>query len=157
MCKQSLKGSGWQIARKTAGGGQTFITILIVDSDLGFVFWLGHALDAAGYFSLPAKSIPDASELLRLLNREVDLLVLNCSLFGAADLIGSLRRSQPHLKVLAAGDPGEPVSDVHGVDLTENKPAAPDETSARRWLQSIRRLLGSETPTQNAGGFGIRS
>lgn len=133
------------------------ITILIVDSDLGFVFWLGHTLDSAGYFSLPAKSIPDAVELLRLLNRDIDLLIVNCSLFGAADLIGSLRRAQPTLKVLAACDPGDSAKDVSGVDFIEEKPLAPDDEAARRWMDSVRRTLGTDTPASNVGSSGMLS
>jgi hypothetical protein len=39
-------------------------TVLLVDSDLGSVFWLGHALDSAGYEALPAKVFQDAIALL---------------------------------------------------------------------------------------------
>ena len=130
------------------------ITILIVDSDLGFVFWLGHTLDAAGYFSLPAKSIPDAVELLRLLNRTLDLLIVNCALFGAADFIGSLRRTQPNIKVLAACDPADSARDIPGVDFVEEKPLAPDQEADQRWMDSVRRTLEKGTPTRNVGSSG---
>ena len=39
-------------------------TILIVDSDLGFVFWLGRALHDAGYEALPAKDVPEATAII---------------------------------------------------------------------------------------------
>src|SRR5260370_6183096 len=46
-------------------------TVLIVDRELGFVFWLSQALDEAGYRAFPAKSIPDANNLLLELNIEI--------------------------------------------------------------------------------------
>ena len=39
-------------------------SILIVDSDLGFVFWLGRALHDAGYEALPAKDVPEATAII---------------------------------------------------------------------------------------------
>jgi hypothetical protein len=37
------------------------VTVLIIDNDLGFMFWLGQILSEAGYAVLPAKSAPEAS------------------------------------------------------------------------------------------------
>src|SRR5882724_4454329 len=58
-------------------------SVLIVDRDLGFVFWLGRALDDAGYQALPAKGIGDATELLGHMNLEIDLLIVSPSMPGA--------------------------------------------------------------------------
>ena len=51
-------------------------TVLVIDSDLGFVFWLGRGLDQAGYPSFPAKSVPNAKTLLNELKIAVDLGML---------------------------------------------------------------------------------
>ena len=56
--------------------------ILIVDNDLGFVFWLCQALDAAGYETLPAKGVPEAVALLDELEVWVDVLMVRRTLPG---------------------------------------------------------------------------
>ncbi|HKE24889.1 MAG TPA: hypothetical protein VKB88_21150 [Bryobacteraceae bacterium] len=38
--------------------------VLIIDGDLGFVFWLGKLLADAGYQALPAKGFSEANALL---------------------------------------------------------------------------------------------
>ena len=42
--------------------------ILIVDPDLGFLFWLGHTLSTAGYAALPAKGMREACGLVTQLS-----------------------------------------------------------------------------------------
>src|SRR5579862_1947430 len=64
-------------------GESTLKTVLILDDDLRFGFWLGHLLDAATVYSaLPARSVPDATLLVRQLNLKVDVLVINLALTG---------------------------------------------------------------------------
>ena len=76
--------------------------VLIVDSDIGFIFWLAKLLVEENYQPWPACSVLDATSLM---NRRrlvpLDLLVVNPSVQGAAHLIESIRKKQPDLKVLA--------------------------------------------------------
>ena len=37
------------------------VTVLIIDNDLGFIFWLGQILNDVGYAALPAKLRPKRS------------------------------------------------------------------------------------------------
>ena len=78
--------------------------VLIVDNDLGFIFWLGAALVGAGYRPWPACSPSDA---ISVANRKplsrLHLLVVNASLPGVSKLIAHLRRTQAHLRVSALG------------------------------------------------------
>src|ERR1700681_144903 len=95
-------------------------TVLIVDPELGFVFWLGQALDRAGYQALPARNCEDATELLKQLNVEIHLLIVGHSVMGAAAFAEALRHSQGHLKVIAViGDGEEPVSPFPGADASQ--------------------------------------
>src|SRR5690348_14824248 len=73
-------------------------TVLIADRDLGFVFWLGQALGAVGYQSLPAITVPQAAALAERF--PVDVLVANPSLPDMLAFIKSLYRAQGHLKVI---------------------------------------------------------
>jgi hypothetical protein len=70
------------------------VTVLIIDNDLGFMFWLGQILNEAGYAVLPAKSASEAVELMSENNIEADLLIINPSLPGVVRLVGELRPLQ---------------------------------------------------------------
>ncbi|MBZ5624469.1 MAG: response regulator [Acidobacteriia bacterium] len=117
-------------------------TVLIVDRELGFVFWLGQALDRAGYEALPAKSIADASDLLGQLKLEIDLLIVSQSLGGAREFAATLRRSQGHLKVLALiGEQEEPDSAFPEADAFERRLSNLDDASRLEWLETVQNVL----------------
>lgn len=83
-------------------------TVLVVDNDLGFLFWLGKTLETAGYNVVPAVSIPKAHSLLSALTLVPDLLIISPTFLGGADLIAILRRDWPGLRVVAAVDEDTP-------------------------------------------------
>src|ERR1700687_4957703 len=113
-------------------------TVLIVDPELGFVFWLGQALDRAGYQALPAKSCEDAAELLKQLNVEIHLLIVGHSLAGAVAFADALRDSQGHLKVISViGDGDEPGSAFPGADASQLMLSGVDEGSKTEWRETI--------------------
>jgi DNA-binding NtrC family response regulator len=117
-------------------------TVLIVDRDLGFVFWLGQVLDRAGYRALPAKSCEDAAELLGRLNLEIHLLIVDGSLAGAGELADGLRSRQGHLKVIALiGEGEERISAFPGADASHRIGSSSDATSEREWLETIEGVL----------------
>ncbi len=122
-------------------------TILIVDRELGFVFWLGQTLDAVGYDAFPAKDIVDARKLLGELNIEIDLLIVNSSLAGAAEFTDAVRRSQGHLKVIAVSGEGDDPSSAAfpGADASQPKPNLTDQAVEIEWLQTIQRVLQPNT------------
>ena len=79
--------------------------ILIVDNDLGFVFWLCHVLDAAGYETVPARGVREAMAALEELDLWVDLLMVRGNLPGADGFATELRSSQKgQLKTIALID-----------------------------------------------------
>jgi len=122
--------------------------VLIVDSELGFVFWLGQTLDKAGYQVFPAKSIPDASRLLLEANIEIDLLIVSPSTPGAPEFAADLRRSQGHLKLIALiGHEEDPAARLPGMDASQRKPLSIDEASRKEWLETIQRLFDNDTAT----------
>lgn len=113
------------------------IKILLVDSDLGFTFWLGQLLDQAGYEAFPAKSVADAIQLLDQLKFQIDLLVLNPALEGAASFASVLRQSQPHIKIVAVHDP-ELTGHWPEMDASHAKTQHSDEVTRGEWLNFIR-------------------
>jgi len=127
-------------------------TVLILDDELGFVFWLGHLLDAAGYSALPAKSVPDAAMLIMQLDLRVDVLVINLALAGAADFIGAMHRSQVDVKVIGVlNDPAE-AAHVPRVNAVQLKASRLSEAEKLGWLECIQRVLaGGGAPAHQAG------
>jgi response regulator RpfG family c-di-GMP phosphodiesterase len=113
------------------------INILLVDSDLGFTFWLGQLLDQAGYEAFPAKSVADAIQLLDQLKFQINLLVLNPALEGAASFASVLRRSQPHIRIVAVHDP-ELTCNLPEMDASHPKTSHADEEARGDWLNFIR-------------------
>ena len=91
-------------------------TVLILDTEVAFAFWLGQALIQAGYDAFPANSCEDATELLSRLNVGIDLLVLNFRLGGARDFAAALRRS-PGAQLVAHGIRRSRQRDLSGAQL----------------------------------------
>ncbi|HXK01337.1 MAG TPA: hypothetical protein VMS37_02980 [Verrucomicrobiae bacterium] len=119
-------------------------TVLIVDNDLGFAFWLGHALDQAGFYALPAVSASGASKLLTELGLNADLVVINANLPDAASFIADLRLAQPALKVVTVVDDiEEPPPVFLQANLVEQKPIATDENARHDWVETIRMILST--------------
>lgn len=110
-------------------------TVLLVDRDLGYLFWLGAALDDAGYITLPAKGATEAALLIMQLDLQVDVLIIDLTLPGAEELIKGLYRSRPNLKVVA------PVSDPIEAGAMP-KPSILDDFAKFQWIRSIRGVLG---------------
>ena len=117
-------------------------TVLILDRELAFAFWLGQALIQAGYDAFPAKSCEDATQMLTELNVGIDLLVVSFGLVGARDFTTALRRSQFQLKVLATVDEEEePYAVFPEVDAVKNKPLYTLDDSTIEWVRTIESLL----------------
>ena len=114
--------------------------ILLIDRDLGFLFWLGRVLDRAGYEAFPAKSVADGVNLLRELHLTVDLLILNCSLRGASRLITTMRRAQKGLKTICL-DGENHLACLSGIDAVCPKPGEIDERSEALWVETVSRVL----------------
>jgi len=92
------------IAKPFHAGSTTTETILIIDSDLGFVFWLGQLLDQAGYQALPAKSVADASELLSHWGGSLDAVIISPNVSGSIEFAAHLRALNPNLRVISLTD-----------------------------------------------------
>lgn len=121
-------------------------TIFLVDSDLGFVFWLGQALDSAGCWALPAKDVSSAVELLTEYRLAVDILVINPFLPDAFSFISQLRLSQPALHVIAAiPTDWEKFPPLTGVDAVIRKPNHLTVLALLQWINLIRDFLAESS------------
>ena len=124
-----------------SGGRHVLKTVLIVDGDLGFAFWLGHLLDAAGYLAMPAKSIPDAAKLVVQLNLAVDVLVINLAVPGSVDFIAASQRSNSDLRVVGVLNDSVEVANIPRVHTIHFKGTVLDEQAKVDWLQCVRGVL----------------
>lgn len=116
-------------------------TVLIADHDLGFVFWLGHALDSLGYSALPAKTVPDAALLIMQLDLQVDVLLINLELEGAGDFVLALHRRYPLLKVIGIIQDSLQSPAIPGITTIQKKPVAIDSQAKIGWIHCIEGLM----------------
>lgn len=117
-------------------------TILILDDDLGFVFWLGQTLSSPEFRPFPAPSVADANRLLPMLAAGLDVLIVNLELEGALTFALDLRDRQPALRLIAALGYAPASSDApSGFDAARNKPDERDEAEQAAWQHLVRRVL----------------
>jgi hypothetical protein len=112
--------------------------ILILENDLGFIFWLGSALAAADYQPWPACTVSDAIDLVGKAAISIDMLIIDPSVSGVSKLTAALRRSQADLKVIALGAGGK--TKLPGVDAWHRKPGPAEEPvkQQQEWIEVIR-------------------
>ena len=116
--------------------------VLIIDDDLGFVFWLGQALDAAGFEAIPAKNVPDAVNLITEHQISVDLFILNASLVNAVSLLSALSRAPQATKFVAVvEDPEDTPEDLPDIHAVRAKPDRLDQHSSHEWVRFIQTLV----------------
>jgi len=115
-------------------------SILIIDDDLGFVFWLGQLFNEIGYRTIPALNPKDALALAGDLNRGVDLLVANPGLRGTAGLIRILSRVK-RPKIILIVDAAATVNPRLRGDAILDRPSGWGPVSQPEWRQKISRIL----------------
>ena len=109
-------------------------TLLVVDDDLAFVFWLGFGLEAHGLQAVPAKNATAARALLGRIEYPLKAAIVNAALPGTARLVKDLRRRQPNLKVISLGRSGAEA--LPGATSLE-RPEELDEAAKAEWLRAI--------------------
>ena len=133
-------------------------TVLAVDDDVAFLFWLARTLESTNFRVVPATDVLEAEAIMAELGLEPDLVIINPALSRGDEYIAVLRRTHPSLVVLAALEESTPDAIVRSVsaDRVERKPTgltgiAPDDaqtlhTWRAEWLYAIRMaLMGRST------------
>lgn len=113
--------------------------ILIVENDLGFIFWLGGALNAANYQPWPACRVSEANALVGKAAVPIDLLIVNPSLPGVSKLIALLRRSQAQLRVIALGTEGK--IKLPDINAWRRKPSPAEKSAKQEWLAAVKKMF----------------
>jgi hypothetical protein len=116
-------------------------TILILDDDLGFLFWLAEALGSAGYQVVGALNVAEARRLESELASMVDLLIVNPALQGAEEFVRRKRRGEKHLRVIVIEEEAGHSIIRPPADATQRRPDALEDYAAAEWLGVIRRVF----------------
>ena len=112
--------------------------VLIVNRDLGFVFWLGQLLAQSGCGSIPARNVRQAKLLLRQLDIRIDALVIDPMLGGAAGLQKSLMRANPRTHIVEVLRASRFLPVTHGCMTDRATPEA-----AESWRQMSQQFTAS--------------
>lgn len=143
--------SGFRLVWTPKAGKEDYVTILLVDSDLGFIFWLGQALDAAGYSAVPAVNVASAAELIQEHRLSVETLIIDPFLPDAFPFISHLRQLHPDLHVVAAiPDDWRSFPPLPEIDTILRKPQRLTGTSLIQWLKVIQDFFAEPSSTPDA-------
>jgi ActR/RegA family two-component response regulator len=110
-------------------------TLLLVDDDLAFVFWLAFGLEAHGLQTVPAKNSTAARALLGRIEFPLRAAIVNAALPGTARLVKDLRRRQPDLKVISLA--GATAAALAGSDAALERPSEFDDAAKAEWVRAI--------------------
>ncbi len=123
-------------------------TVLIVDDDVAFLWWLGEMFTDAGYQAVPALSCSQALAVVNGLNLNIDVLVISASLSGSIRLVRSLERPGGDLRIVLVADSNDLA--VHGLryDAILTRPSGWEPVSRPDWLRKLHTLLEGLSVTQ---------
>lgn len=116
-------------------------TVLIVDDDLGFVWWLGSMFAEIGCHAVPAVNCAQALDFVAKFELQIDLLIAKPTLSGLSQLIRSL--GKPDLKTVAIVDDTMFAPDdlVRSYDKILTRPSSREPISRREWQRKLQTLL----------------
>lgn len=133
-------------------------TVLIVDDDLGFAFWLGQALDRAGYETWPARSVTAARSLLAEVRLAVDLLVITASLPRALALATYLGRARADFKVIAVYEElSDDLKPFPKASAVHQKPQTIDTAAKVEWVRLVTGVLEGKVDVWNQADLNRKS
>jgi hypothetical protein len=118
--------------------------VLLIDKDLSFAFWLGKALDQAGYQAFPARNEPDAVELLSQISMDLGMLIVGEVRVSVEALAARWHERHKNLRIVRLiGPDDEPGPPVPGVDAEYQKPSGKKEEELVELLLAIERAFAS--------------
>ena len=122
------------------GKATTAQTILIVDEDIGFVWWLGDMLKEVGCRVLPALACGEAVLLTKQLGIEPDLIIVNPSLAGTPQMLQFFIHTKSHLQIVTTGAPSKALTASIHVGAILERPSANEPAIRGQWLEKLRKL-----------------
>lgn len=126
---------GWSVT-----GSSRAPVVLIVDKDLGFVWWLAQMFNQAGCQVVPALNSGQTDSLARDLNLKIDVIVVDPELAGVSELIKSLSSTRP-LKIVAIRNSDTRSRGAMHAHATLDRPSGWGMVSEKEWLGCVRRVV----------------
>ena len=123
--------------------------VLIVDEDLGFVWWLGQLLAEAGHQAVPALDTRQAASHIRQFNVGVDVVIVHPGTAGAANLLRTLNRTNKQLRIIAIRNPGDDASATGPAHAVLERPSGWEPISREEWLRKVRKALADAHAAPN--------
>ena len=122
-------------------------TVLIVDEDLGFLFWLGELLVEAGCQAVPAFGCLEAVSRIRQFNvKKLDAIFVNPALPGTSDMLHALGRTHGGLRIILIGSSGIDVSGMMPAHAMLEKPRSWQRISRQEWQRKVKQALNDAPP-----------
>ena len=113
--------------------------MLIVDSDLGFIFWLGVIFNEAGCDVLPAF---DAKNAISMTSEfDIDIVVMNPSLPGVREMLSALSTAERTPKIVALDDESIETIGAFQAHAILKRPSGLQQISHSEWLKRINQVL----------------
>ena len=113
-------------------------TALIVDDDVGLIFWIGEIFGKAGWNLVPALNCRQAVSLAAMWDLYIDLVVVNPALSGVSEMVETLSRVH-RPKIVIIHDPD--VEAAIPADATLDRPDIETPVSRAEWAERMRELL----------------
>ena len=111
---------------------------LIVDDDVGLIFWLGEIFGKAGWNVVPALNCRQAVSLAVMWESHIDLIVANPALDGVVEMVQTLSRVHRPKIVIIRDHNVEP--DIPA-DATIDRPDVSTSFSRAESAEQVRKLL----------------
>jgi DNA-binding NtrC family response regulator len=114
--------------------------VLIIDEDIGLVWWLGEILIEAGYRPVPALNSQEALSLSKALKLVPDVVVINPELPGVSALLRTLSRSSSP-KIVLIQDPRYIAASDIQAHAKLDRPSGWEPVSRPAWLRKMKGIL----------------
>lgn len=119
------------------GGG----TVLVVDKDIAFAWWLGEVFGDAGCYVVPALNCRQALQMVKRLRMKVDIVAGNPGLPGFSKMIRSLSGSRRPVKIIAIVNEGDDAAVTAQGDATLERPSGTSVISRQEWVRRVQEIL----------------
>ena len=111
---------------------------LIVDDDVGLIFWVGEIFVRAGWNIVPALNCRQAVSLAVMWDSHINLILVNSGLGGISEMVETL--SDLHRpKVVVIRDPN--VEPEISADAIVDRPGMETPLARLEWAQRFQKLL----------------
>jgi DNA-binding response OmpR family regulator len=115
-------------------------TVLLVDEDIGFLWWLGEIFREIGFRCFPALNTADAIAIARAPSIDIALLVLEPGMLGARSVIDAFEnKTMP--KILLLADNELSTRPALRADAVLVRPSATESISRADWVVRLKKLI----------------